>query len=72
MRCVAREHVDSHLQQQVEQGDVLVTDMTDPDWEPVMKTAAAIRRASQQARNAMHVRRDAGCNRSRSGTRIAG
>jgi pyruvate,water dikinase len=26
----------------VEQGDVLVTDMTDPDWEPVMKRAAAI------------------------------
>jgi pyruvate,water dikinase len=27
---------------QVEAGDVLVTDMTDPDWEPVMKRAAAI------------------------------
>lgn len=26
----------------VEAGDVLVTDMTDPDWEPVMKKAAAI------------------------------
>ena len=26
----------------VETGDVLVTDMTDPDWEPVMKRAAAI------------------------------
>ena len=26
----------------VEKGDVLVTDMTDPDWEPVMKQAAAI------------------------------
>jgi pyruvate, water dikinase len=26
----------------VRQGDVLVTDMTDPDWEPVMKRAAAI------------------------------
>jgi len=26
----------------VERGDVLVTDMTDPDWEPVMKRAAAI------------------------------
>ncbi|WP_162813493.1 phosphoenolpyruvate synthase [Vibrio cholerae] len=26
----------------VQQGDVLVTDMTDPDWEPVMKKAAAI------------------------------
>ncbi|MDH5776938.1 MAG: phosphoenolpyruvate synthase [Gammaproteobacteria bacterium] len=27
---------------QVQDGDVLVTDMTDPDWEPVMKRAAAI------------------------------
>lgn len=27
---------------QVRTGDVLVTDMTDPDWEPVMKRAAAI------------------------------
>ncbi len=27
---------------QVQSGDVLVTDMTDPDWEPVMKRAAAI------------------------------
>lgn len=26
----------------VEQGDVLVSDMTDPDWEPVMKRASAI------------------------------
>ncbi|MGH8849529.1 MAG: phosphoenolpyruvate synthase, partial [Casimicrobiaceae bacterium] len=26
----------------VAEGDVLVTDMTDPDWEPVMKRAAAI------------------------------
>ena len=26
----------------VEPGDVLVTDMTDPDWEPVMKRASAI------------------------------
>ncbi len=26
----------------VEEGDVLVADMTDPDWEPVMKRAAAI------------------------------
>lgn len=28
--------------QRVQLGDVLVTDMTDPDWEPVMKRAAAI------------------------------
>ena len=27
---------------QVQTGDVLVTDMTDPDWEPVMKRASAI------------------------------
>ena len=27
---------------QIEDGDVLVTDMTDPDWEPIMKRAAAI------------------------------
>lgn len=27
---------------QVKEGDVLVADMTDPDWEPVMKKAAAI------------------------------
>ncbi len=26
----------------VQKGDVLVTDMTDPDWEPVMKRASAI------------------------------
>src|SRR5690606_36982076 len=27
---------------ELEQGEVLVTEMTDPDWEPVMKRAAAI------------------------------
>jgi len=27
---------------QLEQGEVLVTEMTDPDWEPVMKRAAAV------------------------------
>ncbi len=27
---------------EVEAGDVLVTDMTDPDWEPIMKRASAI------------------------------
>jgi pyruvate,water dikinase len=31
-----------HEMERVESGDVLVTDMTDPDWEPVMKRAAAI------------------------------
>lgn len=28
--------------EQVKPGDVLVTDMTDPDWEPIMKIASAI------------------------------
>lgn len=28
--------------EKVEPGDVLVTDMTDPDWEPIMKRASAI------------------------------
>lgn len=32
----------AHEMHLVEAGDVLVTDMTDPDWEPVMKRAAAI------------------------------
>lgn len=27
---------------QIKKGDVLVTDMTDPDWEPIMKIASAI------------------------------
>ncbi|MBU2113271.1 MAG: phosphoenolpyruvate synthase [Gammaproteobacteria bacterium] len=31
------EHMD-----QIQPGDVLVTDMTDPDWEPIMKRASAI------------------------------
>jgi pyruvate, water dikinase len=31
----------SHMSK-VEEGDILVTDMTDPNWEPVMKVAAAI------------------------------
>ncbi|WP_097461081.1 phosphoenolpyruvate synthase [Mangrovitalea sediminis] len=31
-----------HEMDRVQPGDVLVTDMTDPDWEPVMKRAAAI------------------------------
>jgi len=33
---------DISVMDQVQEGDVLVTDMTDPDWEPVMKRAAAI------------------------------
>ncbi|MEE2023642.1 MULTISPECIES: phosphoenolpyruvate synthase [Alkalimonas] len=31
-----------HQMDQIQPGDVLVTDMTDPDWEPIMKRAAAI------------------------------
>lgn len=33
---------DISVMDQVQDGDVLVTDMTDPDWEPVMKRASAI------------------------------
>ncbi len=34
----------NHLREmdKVQPGDILVTDMTDPDWEPIMKRAAAI------------------------------
>ncbi len=38
----ARVVPDAEAMHLVEQGDVLVTDMTDPDWEPVMKRASAI------------------------------
>jgi pyruvate, water dikinase len=34
--------LDSARMDEVKPGDVLVTDMTDPNWEPVMKRAAAI------------------------------
>ena len=33
---------DASKMNEVQSGDVLVTDMTDPDWEPVMKRASAI------------------------------
>ena len=33
---------DASQMERVKKGDVLVTDMTDPNWEPVMKLAAAI------------------------------
>jgi len=39
---VARVINDISEMDQVQPGDVLITDMTDPDWEPVMKRAAAI------------------------------
>ncbi len=32
----------THDMDKVQPGDVLITDMTDPDWEPIMKRAAAI------------------------------
>ena len=38
----ARLILDLKEMDRVQQGDVLVTDMTDPDWEPIMKKAAAI------------------------------
>ena len=34
--------LDASEMSRVQEGDVLVTDMTDPDWEPVMKRASAI------------------------------
>ncbi len=34
-----KRHFDGH---EFKEGDVLVTDMTDPDWEPIMKKASAI------------------------------
>lgn len=39
---VAKVVKDIHEMHRVEMGDVLISDMTDPDWEPVMKRAAAI------------------------------
>jgi pyruvate,water dikinase len=32
----------AHQLAQVKPGDILITDMTDPDWEPIMKVAAGI------------------------------
>ena len=39
---IARVIRDPSKMEEVQAGDVLVTDMTDPDWEPIMKRAAAI------------------------------
>ncbi len=39
---IARVIKDISEMDKVKEGDVLVTDMTDPDWEPVMKRASAI------------------------------
>jgi len=33
---------DAHRISEFEKGEVLITDMTDPDWEPIMKIASAI------------------------------
>ena len=41
-RAGARRCKDAAEMDRVQAGDVLVTDMTDPDWEPVMKRASAI------------------------------
>ncbi len=38
----ARMILDLNEMDRVQTGDVLVTDMTDPDWEPIMKRASAI------------------------------
>ncbi|HVW85877.1 MAG TPA: phosphoenolpyruvate synthase, partial [Bryobacteraceae bacterium] len=38
----ARILLDAHRMSEFQSGEVLVTDKTDPDWEPVMKKAAAI------------------------------
>jgi len=39
---VARIIMNTGQMAKIQPGDVLVTDMTDPDWEPIMKRAAAI------------------------------
>ncbi len=39
---VVRTILDASHMNELEDGDVLVTDMTDPDWEPIMKRASAI------------------------------
>ncbi|GMR21591.1 MAG: phosphoenolpyruvate synthase [Gammaproteobacteria bacterium] len=39
---IARVIRDPSRMDEVQAGDVLVTDMTDPDWEPIMKRASAI------------------------------
>jgi pyruvate, water dikinase len=38
----ARLILDAHRMDELQVGEVLITDKTDPDWEPVMKRAAAI------------------------------
>src|SRR6185503_22747 len=38
----ARVILDAHRMSEFQSGEVLVTDKTDPDWEPIMKKAAAV------------------------------
>ena len=38
----ARVILDSHRMNEFQSGEVLVTDKTDPDWEPIMKKASAV------------------------------
>jgi pyruvate,water dikinase len=38
----ARVILDAHKMNEFQSGEVLVTDKTDPDWEPIMKKAAAV------------------------------
>ena len=38
--CHSMDHVGNIAD--IDKGDILVADMTDPDWEPVMKKASAI------------------------------
>ena len=33
---------DRLMAQKFKEGDILVTEMTDPDWEPIMKKSSAI------------------------------
>lgn len=39
---IARVILDPKKMQAIKPGEILVTDMTDPDWEPIMKSASAI------------------------------
>lgn len=39
----ARVVLDPSRESEIQKGDVLVTEVTDPDWEPIMKVAAAPR-----------------------------
>ena len=51
---------DVHHLQTFQQGEVLVTDKTDPDWEPIMQRAAAIITNRRAAPPCRHYRRELG------------